>query len=98
MDKVLKLSNKIANAGFEPDMWTNVDDGGNLILDFLKWHEEQRPYFSADWCWKMLPEEIKLKINMSVMINCSLHESLLELVCWCIDNGHLIPSNKGELE
>lgn len=124
MDKVLKLSKKIANAGFEPDMWTNEDDGGNLILDFLNWHEEQSPIFSADWCWKMLPNEIKKMDNSIIwgidiertyslnafndsvgydeilngefegdlitsLINDSLHEALLELVCWCIDNGYL---------
>lgn len=114
MDKVLKLSNKIADAGFEPDLWTDgsldlfCTDSGALEIGGkydtsnggeygngtpLNW-----PLFSADWCWKMLPQEIKLKINMSVMINVSLHEALLELVCWCIDNKYLIPSNKGGLE
>lgn len=103
MDKVLKLSNKIANAGFEPDMWYGDLDyfggGKGLFLRYSDSFSSPLPYFSADWCWKILPEKIKVNIELiknsirypinNIEINDSLHEALLELVCWCIDNGYL---------
>lgn len=122
-NKILELSKKVYEAGFLCDgAWNTFDE--HLELDSPKnikgWflneypeHEYHVPYFSCDWCWKLLPgccpkdEYYSLNIifeNVGYYEIChgeigraliefpikdSLHEALLELVCWCIDNGYL---------
>ena len=126
MDKVLELSKKIYESGFQPDY---IEIGDGLLDLYISGEgvdfEFEDPWFSSDWCWKMLPYKINLhelqtdgvcsevgyryyyldrddKIScddlVAFKINDSLHEALLELVYWCIDNKYLIPSNKGELK
>lgn len=116
MNKILELSKKIHAAGFEPDMWYNTGVISTTSIDFrgLGLSEENDwAYFSADWCWKVLPRVINNEYSWFVidsdnrilltaraeggLVSCidikdSLHEALLEMVCWCIDNGFL----KGE--
>ena len=134
MIRALELSRKIYESGFEPDMMARSSKGStNIYLTIGKPDMQEDiksffniyPWFSADWCWKMLPYKINLhelqtdgvcsevgyryyyldrddKIScddlVAFKINDSLHEALLELVYWCIDNKYLIPSNKGELK
>lgn len=100
MNRVLELSKKIYEAGFEPDSYEESPD--HKIL------HESIAYFSVDWCWEMLPDSIDHLNSLVVTKNAivyeespdhisayyceikdSLHEALLETICWCIDNGHI---------
>jgi len=117
MNRALELSKKIYEAGFEPDMTARSSKGStNIYLTIGKpdMQEEIKcffniyPWFSADWCWEMLPDSIDHLNSLVVTKNAivyeespdhisayyceikdSLHEALLETICWCIDNSHI---------
>lgn len=117
MIRALELSRKIYESGFEPDMMARSSKGStNIYLTIGKPDMQEDiksffniyPWFSADWCWKMLPDSIDHFNSLVVTKNAivyeespdhisayyceikdSLHEALLETICWCIDNGHI---------
>lgn len=117
MNRALELSRKIYESGFEPDMMARSSKGStNIYLTIGKPDMQEDiksffniyPWFSADWCWEMLPKKILysekygytsyLRIDQKGLhygkepyfeIKDSLHEALLETICWCIDNGHI---------
>ncbi len=67
MNRVLELSKKIYEAGFEPDMTARSSKGStNIYLTIGKPDMQEDiksffniyPWFSADWCWKIIPKKI----------------------------------------
>lgn len=89
MNKILELSKKIYEAGFEPDMQMNTwcaEPGDYVIFPYENnWHISRKkyikPYFTESRLWEMLPKNI--------LSGKFYHLALLELVVWCIENGYI---------
>ena len=77
MDRVLDLSKKIYEAGFVPDMWFGKDRDGDPYCAYQRYvffedtfangssstisRKLHQPYFSSDWCWRVLRRLIDVK-------------------------------------
>lgn len=92
MDRILELHKKIYEAGFKIKPTTEFC--WQILPKKIKVNIEYEALTGEFYCKKEL-QEIFLANNCigypiyNVQIKNSLHEALLELVCWCIDNGHI---------
>jgi hypothetical protein len=92
MNRRQELSRKIYEAGFEPD--PSSDFCWEILPKKIKVNIEYEA-LTGEWYCKKELQEIFLANNCigypiyNVQIKNTLQEALLEVVCWCIDNGHI---------
>ena len=92
MNRRQELSRKIYEAGFKKSYTS--DFCWEILPKKIKVNIEYEA-LTGEWYRKKELQEIFLANNRigypvyNVQIKNSLHEALLELVCWCIDNGHI---------
>jgi len=104
MNRRQELSRKIYEAGFKACnrriglnksiAYFSVDWCWKMLPKKIKVNIEYEA-LTGEWYRKKELQEIFLANNCigypiyNVQIKNSLHEALLETICWCIDNGHI---------
>jgi hypothetical protein len=92
MDKTLEFCKKIYEAGFV--IYPTSDFCWEILPKKIKVNIKYEA-LTGEYYYKKELQKIFLINNFigypihSIEIKNTLHEALLELICWCIDNGHI---------